>query len=88
MMLYVVMGSTGEYSDHHEWMVRAFKSKEKAKDWVVKCSDKYKEVLASNKDAHFDYKVDWKNEFDPQGVWPDYSGKYYYYEEVELDESE
>jgi hypothetical protein len=40
MTIYVVQGSTGEYSDHREWLVRAYSDEEKAKAKVVRCTER------------------------------------------------
>lgn len=40
-IIYVVQGSTGEYSDNREWMVCAFEDEEKAKEMVNDCTLEY-----------------------------------------------
>ena len=35
MKIYIVMGMTGEYSDHTEWLVCAYKTEEEAKHRVI-----------------------------------------------------
>jgi len=81
MKIYVVFGSTGEYSDHDEWMVKAFTKEAMAKDWIVKCTKKANEL-----------KIQYSNEYDiPRGANQydpymriDYTGVDYNYSEVEL----
>lgn len=36
--IYIVQGSKGEYSDHKEWLVRAFTSKKRAQEMVIECT--------------------------------------------------
>jgi hypothetical protein len=42
MKIYVVQGSTGEYSDHKEWLVCAFKDEKKAQELVVQLTQEGK----------------------------------------------
>jgi hypothetical protein len=37
--IYVVFGSTGEWSDKTDWLVKAFKDEEKARDLVTACAE-------------------------------------------------
>lgn len=37
MNIFIVFGSTGEYSDSHEWPVRAFANQEEANQFAVEC---------------------------------------------------
>lgn len=38
MLIYVVEGSTGQYSDHQEWLVKAFRDEQDAKNFVMDCT--------------------------------------------------
>jgi len=49
MKIYVIQGSTGEYSDHMEWPVCAFKDEQKAKDFVVQLTKEAQELFAASK---------------------------------------
>lgn len=42
--IYVVEGSTGEYSDHDEWMVKAFTAESVAREFVEKCTEEANRV--------------------------------------------
>lgn len=43
--VYVVEGQTGEYSDQHCWLVRAFLSEQRAQQFVTACSVIGRETL-------------------------------------------
>jgi hypothetical protein len=83
--IYVVYGSTGEYSDHCEWPVRAFDSEQKAKDFVIKVSQRANEIFDKYKDETYrwDYEKE-QNEHDPW-MQLDYTGVYYTYWNVPFD---
>ncbi|OQB10405.1 MAG: hypothetical protein BWY21_00326 [Parcubacteria group bacterium ADurb.Bin216] len=85
MKIYVVQGSTGEYSDHREWILKAFTKEQKAKDFVVACTQEYQRIKSSYED-----KYDWPKEKDPHKLDPafewDYTGTNYTYFETELEE--
>lgn len=76
--LYVVMGMTGEYSDRHEWPVRAFIDLVDAETLVVKASARAREIEIKKTNPRV-------SEFDPQ-FRMDYTGTDYYIMEVPLDE--
>lgn len=95
-MIYVVFGSTGEYSDHKEWTVRAFTDEQAAKDHVVALDRTWREALvlhlaAGRDDYDFanEYACDdgprWLHPLDP-GFKHDYNGTNYWYEAVLVDE--
>lgn len=77
--VYVVWGSTGEYSDHTEWHVKAFADEEKAKDLVLKASARARELKAKYPE-YWDIP-DGSNEYDPK-FQSDYTGTNYGYETV------
>lgn len=92
--IWIVQGSTGEYSDHTEWVVRAFVSKVKAERLVVEAQARANEIGI----AKSDYSGSWwtlegnkdprtVNEFD-LNMQLDYTGTHYTCFEVELDEAE
>lgn len=92
--VYVVRGSTGEYSDRSTWSVRAFLHELMAKDYVLFLDKKYNEAIScySNSSWHFDRKklkdIEEKMlKFDEQFM-VDYTGTHYWYEQVELENSE
>lgn len=43
--IYVIQGSTGEYSDHIEWMVCAFTDKSKAEQFVLQLTREGNEYI-------------------------------------------
>lgn len=95
MKIYVVSGSTGEYSDHNEWMVRAYTDEATAQAIVVEYTAKAKEIevrakLPKDNPQHLDR---YKHDFGVDGrKWPhpdpgfqmDYTGTDYAYCEIEL----
>ena len=80
--VYVVMGSTGEYSDRSEWPVVAFMDEEKAKQRVIDAERKAKELEVTRKDR---YRIEkGANEFDAE-MQMDYTGTSYFYYTVGLE---
>lgn len=86
--IYVVMGETGEYSDHIEWPTKAFASEDAAKEFVLAVSEAAR-VTAAWKDAS---GYEWRlcspeerpqNPLDPN-MQVDYAGVNYSYFAVEL----
>jgi hypothetical protein len=88
MIIYVVEGQTGEYSDNRNWIVKGFVSEEKAKDFVVRVSEEYRKLRATY-GGDFWYN-DWDREKFPNPLDPymeaDYTGTTYCYFTVEVDE--
>ena len=80
MKIYIVNGTTGEYSDRNDWVVCAYKDKALADAHVHDAMLRAKEIEKS------DYRHDNdrnKNEFDPN-MRIDYTGTEYYVVETEL----
>jgi hypothetical protein len=79
--IYVVMGSTGEYSDRSEWPVVAFRDEEEAQKSVENATRRANECGANRASQ---YQIEkGVNEFDPD-MRMDYTGTSYYYMTVEL----
>lgn len=83
MKIYVVEGATGEYSDHREWPVKAYVSEDKAKQHVVKATQRGNEIFAQSGSKYGPHEGE--NEYDPN-MRIDYTGVRYNYYEVELEE--
>lgn len=82
--IYVVMGTTGEYSDRSEWPVLAFVDEEAAKRHVENASRRAKELEATAPEDWNKKSDHWKqNEFDKE-MQHDYTETTYYYMHVEL----
>lgn len=84
-IVYVVMGTTGEYSDHREWPVCAFKDERSAQQHVTACDEEARRV-------YIDVEVNFRlnritgnpdSKLDPN-METDYTGTKYYYFETEL----
>jgi len=96
--IYVVQGSTGEYSDRTEWLVCAYGDEESAKAHVVRAGRRANEIeewRCPKCDERWQYHdTDWSgckekrphNEHDER-FRIDYTGTRYFYERVELRES-
>lgn len=81
--VYVVSGSTGEYSDHSIWLVGVFSDEDSARSLV----DFLNERLEGAKDLDWDGRdslVDSLREYDPD-MRIYYTGTEYEYAEFELD---
>jgi hypothetical protein len=91
--IYIVEGSTGEYSDHREWPVKAFRSKVKAQRLVVEAQARAKQIAEHEENVGWSKWYDMKqqndqmtiNEFD-LNMETDYTGTYYKCYPIELDE--
>lgn len=71
--IWVVFGSTGEYSDHSEWMVAAYTTKEAAEKHAEKCRQWYDDKGGVEMRQHY-WKADAeKNPHDPN-MSVDYTG--------------
>lgn len=85
--IYVVQGSTGEYSDRNEWPVRAFKSEAKAKAMVVSLEEAARPFNDPGFDR-FERAAEWKAamaEAGDPGASLDYTGVHYSYYWVVLE---
>lgn len=80
--VYVVQGSCGEYSDHMEWMVRAFMDEEKAKAFVILATEQGNALRLKYAGK---YWCEEKTEADPNFQW-DYSGFNYTYYSIPLED--
>ena len=81
--IYVVFGTTGEYSDRTEWCVIAYRDENQAKEHVVNATRRANEIEVTRPSR---FRVDpaaGKNEFDPD-MEMDYTGTSYYYAPVKL----
>jgi hypothetical protein len=79
--IWVVRGTTGEYSDRSEWPVCAYKDEQKAKDHAEMATKRAKEIEATRKNRY--PRCEGLNEFDPN-MSIDYTGTEYFIEEMEL----
>jgi len=82
MRIFVVQGSTGEYSDRTDWVVCAYKSEAAAKEHVMKAEKRAKEIFAVSQ-GHIWQPEPSLNEFDP-GMIMDYTGTFYTYTVTDL----
>ncbi len=83
--LYVVMGTTGEYSDRSEWPVRAFIDETAAETLAVLATARAKEI-EDTKGNRYSSIPDGANEHDQQ-MQMDYTGTKYYIMTVPLDDT-
>jgi len=79
-IIYVIQGSTGEYSDHREWNVAAYYSEMAAQAHVQHATLRANELLAEH--GHYSLP-DGANEHD-KGMQCDYSGVRYSYSPVDI----
>lgn len=82
--IWIVMGTTGEYSDRREWPVLAYLDRARAEERVRLASQRASEILVLSGE-------DWEaresaiNEHDPDAGEMDYTGTRYYLMAVELE---
>jgi hypothetical protein len=81
MKIYIVEGTTGDYSDRTDWVVCAFRSKKKAEDLAHKAMRRAKEIQISRPSRYDAPKGE--NEFDAK-MQMDYTGTEYYIVECDL----
>ena len=79
--IYVVMGSTGEYSDRTEWAVIAYHDETAAQEHVVNAERRAKEIYATRENHYRAEKG--INEFDTD-MSMDYTGTFYFIYTVPL----
>jgi hypothetical protein len=87
--IWVVEGSTGEYSDHSEWPVKAFTKEEYAKEFVELCSAEYRRIILRLDELELyyfdsDLPEDCKHKYD-EGFTTDYTGTLYRCYPVEVE---
>jgi len=85
--IYIVMGSTGAYSDRTDWAVVAYESKELAEQHVINAQTEAKKIqtMKEGLDDRHSYDSDPRsiNKWD-KGMMMDYTGTHYYWNEVVL----
>lgn len=83
--IYVVIGSTGEYSDRSEWWVAAYHSEAAAAERVAKCTAFAREnsMLWGECSAEYDARLDIESPYDA-GMSVDYTGVRYEFAAVDL----
>ena len=86
--VWVVMGTTGEYSDRNEWAVVAFTDKAKAESRIVACTQEANRRFTDSRTP--DESNDWSsydiknNALDPE-MKMGYTGTSYFFYEVEIE---
>ena len=91
MKIYVVMGTTDEYSAREIWLVRAFFSKKEAEEYVVKADEWANAFWIPRRSkldgirCLLDQPKKPESPFDPNMKMTYYTGTDYWYEEVELE---
>ena len=88
-VVYVVHGSTGEYSDHRAWEVKAFISKDAADAMVARLNAWCKEMGCDEGRGKLSYGSEFANAKPPDDpdFSNDYTGTNYGVMELPLDES-
>lgn len=80
--IHIVFGSTGEYSDHHTWMVRAFLDKRTATSFAKKCQG----IVDTENFDYWQFKHSkWKHPLD-KNFHLDYTGTSYSVSSIPLEE--
>lgn len=85
--IHLVCGSTGEYSDRHEWLVAAFSTAEAAQKYIDKLQLMYQQFPQN--DRGYQREEEERDQlhrvmevFDPN-FSEDYTGTYYWYDTVQ-----
>lgn len=87
--IFIIKGTTGEYSDRRTWMVRAYPTEQQAIDFVTALAEKAHELGvhshgASEWDDDDGVKLKAMQELDPNCDHIDYTGVRYFHQPVEL----
>jgi hypothetical protein len=82
MKIFVVMGTTGEYSDRSEWPVIGYFDEKKAQEHVENAAKVAKGIEATRTSPYWT-DPDQSNQYDPH-MRMDYTGTSYYLMEVDL----
>lgn len=87
--IWVVMGTTGEYSDRNEWPVVAFTDKARAEARIVACTQeankRFSEEVEPEEENHWGSYNTKNNPLDPN-MKMDYTGTSYFHYEVEIEQ--
>ena len=97
MKIYRVVGSTGEYEDSVEWTAKCFFDEDKASAFVEECktfADWLMEDVEADEVDEVDedvypryYNIEDYREISPdKHIMVDYTGAYYYTEELEVED--
>ena len=76
MNIYLVQGSTGEYSDHREWLIAAFYSEGKAQSLVTAATARANEIMVERNGDYYGIP-EGTNQYDPH-MQVDYTGVVHY----------
>jgi hypothetical protein len=82
--VYVVCGSTGEYSDHAEWLVAAYTNEKDAQRHVLLAAQEA-DCIKEERGNRYTSPREGSNRFDAN-MRMDYTGTSYYYDTTELHE--
>lgn len=83
--IYVVLGSSGEYSDRMEWLIKAYNSEEAAQEHVTAADTRFREWEATKPEHLYKIPPNWMGNLDPN-CFSDYAGNHYWYTKTELEE--
>ena len=75
--VYIVMGTTGEYSDREEWPVCAYTNEQAAQQHVEAAEKRAKEIEVLWRGNEYRMPEGLKNEHDPDMAM-EYTGTHYY----------
>lgn len=88
MLIQVVMGSTGEYSDRSEWIAKAFRTKSEAEEYIRLLEETYRQFSGNYGYTRGDEEAV-RLERTIQALDPhfheDYTGTHWFAEEAELE---
>lgn len=84
--IWIVMGSTGEYSDRREWPVIAFTSEDAAKERIAALDVRMQQIPQEWRDDRWEHEVKIKEHMAPldPNFSMDYTGTSYFFYEVEV----
>lgn len=82
--IHLVVGSTGEYENYHEWVVKAYRDRDKAVAHANLAEQEAERIFKKNGSRGY-YGSDSPNPYDPN-MDMDYTGTFYEIQTIDLEE--
>jgi hypothetical protein len=76
--IYIVRGTTGEYSDRSEWLVAAYTDEVTAQEHVILAQKRANEIKVAQDNTDYFTEFDKTNIYDPNGDIDNYTGTRYF----------
>lgn len=86
MLIYVVFGATGEYSDRREYAICAYRDQFLAQQHIERATIRANYILVESEKANseYEYRRNATSEYDLNIAEMDYTGTRYFYSTIEV----